>query len=104
MKIVGAMADRVARGGVICLHFPIARLGNLLSAGIEHAKKHVAGVNGVANLLRHRAWGEPMMQMNPYHLPDVVTLLEQRGFGPATMRTEHHGRYLTVVLDAQRQK
>ena len=102
MAIIAALADRVAKGGIISLHFPISRSDGIIGTIVDRAKRHIVGVNGLANVIRHRAWGEPMMEMNVYDLPLIVGLLESRQFGPATMRTEHHGRYLTLVLDSQK--
>jgi 2-polyprenyl-3-methyl-5-hydroxy-6-metoxy-1,4-benzoquinol methylase len=102
MRVLGAMLDKVDRGGVAALDLCIDRRDTPAQALRYWAQRHVPGLHGLFNRARGRPVGEPFMQMNAYRLDAVETLATSLGFGPAVVATVTHGRFMTAQLIMRR--
>ena len=78
MQIVAKLIDLVAAGGVGILHVQYDRTASPLRKGANWARKHVPGVNDVANLVEGVPRRTPLMQMNVYFLDEIFRLLYGR--------------------------
>ena len=100
--IVRALLRRVRPGGVAALHFTYGRN----ASGWRHAatwiRRTLPLVNGLVNLARGRAFSYPMMQMNSYSLPVILSLLKGEGVDGCYLRFTDHGGHLGVMLYAKR--
>lgn len=102
MKILRALLDRVAQGGIVALDLCVDRRDTPGQALRYWAQRHVPGMHALFNLVRGRGIGEPLMQMNAYALEAVDKLATDLGFGPAICSTVSHGRFLNAQLLMQR--
>lgn len=100
MVIIRELANRVAPGGVLDLHFPIARIASKPNQALYWLRRKVPGVDSLVSIARGRK-PEPMMEMNTYSLAAILALLEGFGFGTAAVDVEYHRNVETVRLAAR---
>lgn len=101
MEILSQLVDLVAVGGVGALHLQYARAATPLRRGANWARKHVPGMNDVANLVQGVPRRTPMMQMNVYSVDEIFGLLHARGCPELVVRlgaTETGGYRSAMIL------
>jgi SAM-dependent methyltransferase len=98
MGIIKRLLDQVGQGGVASLQLCTGRPDGTGAKLRYWAQCHVPGAHGLFNVARGRRWGEPLMQMNPYPLTNVLELAETSGFLPALVQPYTDGRFATVQL------
>ncbi|UUR08104.1 class I SAM-dependent methyltransferase [Sphingomonas glaciei] len=96
-RLIAALIERVAPGGGFHLHLS-TRTDRRRSRVLWWTSANVPGVKTIQNLLAGRAWDAPAMQMNNYALSDVVDMLSTKGVSQILLKSELHGRFLTVSL------
>ena len=97
MRLIDALVSRVAPGGGFHLHLS-TRTDGRRSRALWWASANVPGVKVAQNVLAGRAWNAPAMQMNNYSLSRVIDLLSAKGVGQLLVKSETHGKFLTVSL------
>lgn len=98
MRIIGGLLDLVGSGGVASLQLCTGRPDEPGASVRYWAQRHVPGVHSLFNVARGRSWREPLMQMNPYPLTEVVALVEEAGFEPALVQPYDDGRFAAAQL------
>lgn len=98
LKIIAELLERVAPAGVASLHLCTDRRDSWGKALHYRALTSLPGLQGLTNKMRGRAFGAPVMEMNPYPLKDVLDLALDRGFERSELRFEPHGRFETAHL------
>jgi 2-polyprenyl-3-methyl-5-hydroxy-6-metoxy-1,4-benzoquinol methylase len=96
-RLLRKLIGHVAKGGGFHLHLSI-RSDPLRSRALWWASANIAGIKLVQNVLAGRAWNAPAMQMNAYSLSSVVNLLSNSGIDQLFLRSEIHGKFVTVSL------
>ncbi len=102
--IIRHLVSKVAEGGVVSIHVCLSQQGGRLRDVKGLLQNRVPGVNRLANILRRRPMGEPVMEMNAYDFAAVAKVVADAGFGPLLVETELHGHFLTATIMAVRQK
>lgn len=95
--IIAELITRVAPGGGFHLHLS-TRTDKRRSRALWWASANLPGIKLLQNLLAGRDWNAPAMQMNNYSLSEVIDLLTARGVNQVLMKSEVHGKFLTVSL------
>jgi 2-polyprenyl-3-methyl-5-hydroxy-6-metoxy-1,4-benzoquinol methylase len=95
--LINELVRRVAPGGGFHLHLSI-RTDSRPSRALWWASANVPGIKLLQNLLAGRSWNAPAMQMNNYSLSSVVATLTANGIDQIMVRSEVHGRFLTLSL------
>jgi SAM-dependent methyltransferase len=100
MEILSKLVDRLATGGVGVLHVQYARTASPLRKGANWARKHVPGVNDVANVVQGVPRRTPLMQMNVYFADEIFRLLYARGCRELVVRlgATETGGYLSAMI------
>ncbi len=86
------------------IHVCLSQQGGRLRDVKGLLQNRVPGVNRLANIVRRRPMGEPVMEMNAYDFAAVAKVVADAGFGPLLVETELHGHFLTATIMAVRQK
>jgi SAM-dependent methyltransferase len=95
--LIDALIKRVAPGGGFHLHLS-TRTDNRRSRSLWWASANVPGIKLLQNVLAGRTWNAPAMQMNNYSLSEVSDMLSARGIDQLLMKSEVHGKFLTLSL------
>lgn len=103
MRIVRALLEKVAQGGVVTLQICVDRGDTPAQAMRYWAQCHVPGIHALFNIARGRPVGEPFMQMNAYSTSEIEQLAASLGFGAAIIDTVAHGRFMTAQLLMRRE-
>jgi SAM-dependent methyltransferase len=98
MRIIRRLLDQVGPGGVASLQLCTGRPDGPGANMRYWTQCHVPGVHGLFNLARGRPWREPLMQMNPYPLADIVELVEASGFDSPLVEPCADGRFTMAQL------
>jgi hypothetical protein len=98
MRIIGRLLDQVGLGGVASLQLCTGRPDGPGANMRYWTQCHVPGVHGLFNLARGRPWREPLMQMNPYPLADIIELVEASGFESPLVEPYADGRFAAAQL------
>ena len=102
LAIIGALLDRLAAGGIACLHFSVRRRATLRTR-LSYFVRHRVPFGALAiNLLKGNPPGDAPMQMNEYPLPVVLDMFEARGITESHQFVEVHNGVTTVTLLARR--
>ena len=102
LGILARLLELTASGGVLSLQICVGRPGSRAARLRYWAQCHVPGVHMLFNLARGRRWREPLMQMNPYPLNDVLALVKAADFGPCLIDHHFDGRFATVHILTRR--
>jgi SAM-dependent methyltransferase len=102
MWLADALIQRLGPGGVGALHFTYARRASRVRRAINRLRRHVPGVNLLANLAQHRPLTEPLIPMNNYDLATLFSLLGERGCRSVHARLTDHGGHLGAMLVFQK--
>ena len=78
MEILSKLVDLVAEGAVGVLHVQYGRTASRLRKYANWARRHVPGVNDLANLVHGVPRRTPLMQMNVYFVDEIFRLLYER--------------------------
>lgn len=97
MLLIDVLLGRVAPGGGFHLHLS-TRTDGRRSRALWWASANVPGVKLLQNVLAGRAWNAPAMQMNNYSLSNVIDMLSVRGVSQLLLKSEVHGKFLTISL------
>ncbi|MBO9582009.1 MAG: methyltransferase domain-containing protein [Sphingobium sp.] len=102
MRIFERLLSLVAVGGVAAIQLCIARPDDPASRLRYWAQRNVPGVRQAFNLRNGRPVAEPLMQMNPYPLDELLAMAEAAGFKPALVQPYADGRFEAAQLLMQR--
>lgn len=92
------LVGRLRPGGIGALHFTYARRASNLRRVVNRLRRHVPGVNHVANLVQRRPVGEPFIPMNEYDIGAVYRMLARHGSRDVHARLTDHGGHLGAML------
>ncbi len=101
-QYISRLLGLVAPGGVASIQITIDRGDGPIGALRYWAQRYLPGIQIATNAIKGRKLLEPLVEMNEYSLPRVLTLFEAQGFGEASVDVERQGRVLSVNLMAQR--
>ncbi|NIO07905.1 MAG: hypothetical protein GTO40_07825, partial [Deltaproteobacteria bacterium] len=104
MRLIEAMAKRVATGGYLVIQFFDACYAPLLSRGLAKLRYILPPVNWARNLYRRRPIFEPPMQLHVYDLSRVLDLLVQLGLKEVHQEFTRvdDGQFESVLLVARK--
>jgi ubiquinone/menaquinone biosynthesis C-methylase UbiE len=97
-RLVGMLQEN----GIGVVHFTYAQKSAWHSGALVWLYEHIPLLLGVRNLLKGRAFGEPMMQMNEYNLNRIFEFLQDAGCHHALIRFTDHGVRGIVVFFQQK--
>ena len=101
-RIFRRLFEKLNDDGVGAIHLTFRNQEPLASRLSRAIKKNVPLARGVANLMRGRAVGHPMMQMNDYSLNRIMSLLAGAGATDAFAEFTDHGGHLGAMIYFQR--
>ena len=93
-----SLIGRLTPGGIGALHFTFARRTSWIRRLSHRLRRVVPGMNVLANRVKHRPLGEPLIPMFEYDLAAVFTLLNDHGCETAHVRLTDHGGHLGAML------
>lgn len=73
--ILRKLITLLAEGGIGAIHITYADSRSLLARGVSALRKRVGLVHGALNLVRHRPYSTPVMQMNSYSMSRILEIL-----------------------------
>lgn len=86
--IVARLAHKLSDGGVAAMQFPVAWRVARWRRSLSWARNKIPGVNGLANLARHRALDHPLMQLNLYSMSRLFDIMNEHDCNAAFVRSE----------------
>lgn len=92
------LVGQLRPGGLGALHFTYARRAPALRRVVNKLRRHVPGVNLLANVVQGRPVREPLIPMNNYALGDLLTMLGDNGCPHIHARLTDHGGHLGAML------
>jgi 2-polyprenyl-3-methyl-5-hydroxy-6-metoxy-1,4-benzoquinol methylase len=98
MNIIARLLKLLNPGGVIALHFPVRRHLPPLAQVVYFLQHNVPLASHFFNSLKGRRTSEPLMQMNPYDLVDVITLYSANGIREFSFQTHITEGTTSVIL------
>ena len=100
MEILSKLVDLTAAGAVGVMHVQYGRSASPVRKGANWARKHVPGVNDVANVVHGVPRRTPLMQMNVYFVDEILRLLYERQCRDLIVRlgATGTGGYLSAVI------
>jgi len=100
MMILSRLVDAVKAGGVGVLHVQYGRAASPLRKSANWARKHLPGVNDVANVAQGVPRRTPLMQMNVYFVDEILRLLYERQCRDLVVQlgATQTGGYLSAVI------
>jgi 2-polyprenyl-3-methyl-5-hydroxy-6-metoxy-1,4-benzoquinol methylase len=102
MRIVSRLFDKLDANGVIAIHFPIRIRLSWPECLIYDVKQSVPASHYLFNLIQGRRLAEPLMQMNAYHLADVMESASARNIHDFAMAPHLEKRFTSVILFARK--
>lgn len=102
-KMIERLIERLSENGVAALHVTYEREASPLRKFVNRIRKASGFVTGMINLAQGKRFGEPLVQMNSYHLNGLFMTLQQR-FGVSRILVEFtsHGEHLGVFMFFQK--
>jgi 2-polyprenyl-3-methyl-5-hydroxy-6-metoxy-1,4-benzoquinol methylase len=97
-RTLDRLLDLLDHKGVGVLHFTYDSPLSKARKAIQSARKYVPGLHNVLNLLKHKPWMQPLMQMNEYDLAMLFRILQERGCLPCHVEATDHGGFYGVLL------
>lgn len=101
MTILDNLLRLLAPNGRFWLEFSVSRFDSPLSRAVYWMSNNLAPVRYVSNMRHGLRWDMPSVQMNEYSLPSILRLCSSHGLHDLGVRTEFHGRVLTVALSGR---
>jgi len=98
MKILEQLLAHLQEGGYMAVQLITGGSTRRTVRWALWLRRHVPGAKAILNLLRGRKAGAPAMQMNPYDLNRVFSLLEKNGASQVFARLGIMGEYPSVFL------
>lgn len=99
--ILRKLIDLIAYGGVGALHFPYFDTHPLwwriLQPRMQRISRRVKAVQNMLNLMRHRKWSDPLMEMNLYRLDHLLNTLFERNCTNLYVEV-HQGSYRSAMF------
>ena len=102
MRILQQLVARLQTEGVGIVHVPFLDSANRLHKMVNWMQGNVPFVHGVVNILKHRPWDRPVMQMNVYPINALLAMLSANGCGSVYIETICYGRFQSAVLYFQK--
>ena len=97
MWLANELVSRLQHGGIGALHFTYARRARR-PAMVNRLRRHVPGLNRIANLVQRHPIGEPFIPMNNYDLGALYRMLAENGCREVHARLTDHGGHLGAML------
>jgi SAM-dependent methyltransferase len=98
MRILERLLYHLKPGGIGVLHFTYHRQASLWRKAGNRLRAGVPFVNGLANLLSGRNFGDPMAQMHLYNPKQLFGTLSGNGVDGFHARMTDHSGYRGIVL------
>ena len=100
MEILSSLVDLMAAGAVGVVHVQYSRTASPLRKGANWARKHLPGMNDVANLVQGVPRRTPLMQMNVYLVDEIFRLLYEQQCRDLLVQLgeTQAGGYLSAVI------
>jgi SAM-dependent methyltransferase len=104
--ILKRMLDLLREDGVGVIHLTYHRKGSLFSRVRYwvYTSVPIPFLAGFWNLLKGRAFHEPIMQMNEYNMNSILRLLQESDCHQSLMRFTDHGSTYGVILFFQKKR
>jgi SAM-dependent methyltransferase len=97
-QIALRLVEKLNPGGVAALHFTYRREARLSRKIVHALRKHIPGVNPVANLAQGRASNDPFIPMYSYRLERLVDGFRRAGCSEIHMMLTDHGGHLGAMM------
>lgn len=98
MRIIQAMLEKTAPGGIVALQLCSGRHDSLASRTRFWIQRNVPGVHELVNMKRGRPRTEPFMEMNVYSVDRVIALAEAANFGACVVNSFTESRFRSTEL------
>ncbi|HXH41052.1 MAG TPA: methyltransferase domain-containing protein [Thermoanaerobaculia bacterium] len=95
------LLGRIGGGGIGVFHFLYRGSASPLVAWTRGARERVPAINGIANLLRGKAFGEPFIPSHAYDLDDILRILVEARFEGSHIVFEHHDAASSAIVFVQ---
>jgi SAM-dependent methyltransferase len=95
---------RLREDGVGVLHFTYGDRQRRVTRLLKWAQKSIPLAHEAMNLVRGRAFGSPLMQMNCYSLDRVLGILHETACDDCYLQFTRHGAYDGVVVFFQKRR
>ncbi len=95
------LLSRIGSGGIGVFHFLYRGSASPLMAWTRGARERAPILNGVANLLRGKAFDEPFIPSHTYDLDDVFRVLVEARFEGSHVVFEHHEAMSSAIVFVQ---
>ena len=79
LRIISTLLSKLAPGGVAAIELALTRHQSPLRRAASSLKRHLVPLHWAHNIVRGRAWSEPLIQTNEYDLTAVSSLLLDAG-------------------------
>jgi ubiquinone/menaquinone biosynthesis C-methylase UbiE len=96
--IVKKLITLLAEGGAGALHFNYSDTRQPMLRAISALRQRVPFAHGVLNLLQHRAFSTPLMQMNRYSVNRILDILFDLHCSNVHLELSDHGGFHTVMF------
>jgi SAM-dependent methyltransferase len=92
LLLIEALLDRLSPGGIAAIHVPLtdARSAPIRAVGLA---RRLTPLNGLVNILRGRAWSEPLMRMYSYDANAILLRSARHGITRTAVWTHGHPRF-----------
>lgn len=97
LPILARLLDKIAPGGGFHIDFSVRSEG-IAPALLYWSSANLPGVKIIQNVLAHRQWNAPAMQMNHYPLARVVDLLAAHGVREFQTSNMQYSRFMICSL------
>jgi ubiquinone/menaquinone biosynthesis C-methylase UbiE len=102
LNLLRKLVRRVREGGVGVFHLPYRSHVSPIVRAARTARARVPGVNAIANLMRRKPAGTPLIESNAYDLNDVLAVLQENNFDAPHLVFTRHGDLDGVIVHALR--
>ncbi|MDP3766918.1 MAG: class I SAM-dependent methyltransferase, partial [Dehalococcoidia bacterium] len=97
-SLLRKLIELLSENGVGVLHFTYSERQRRVTKLLKWAQKSIPYAHEVMNLVRGRALGSPLMQMNCYSLDRVLGILQETACDDCYLQFTRHGAYDGVML------
>ena len=102
MEIIKKICSLVKRNGVVAFHVVIDNKRPFKDKMLYNIRKYVPLFHNLINILKGRKFDNPLMQMNVYHLPDLLQIMVDEGFSNFNFEIDNHSGYISSYVYAQK--
>jgi SAM-dependent methyltransferase len=90
-RILRKLIDLIVEGGIGAIHLTYGNTNSAFRRGVSALRKRVSLVHGVINLVQHKPFSAPLMQMNSYSMNRVLNILSDAHCSNLHIELSNHG-------------